>query len=73
MYVPIKADDKSQITKSETCVVSGLSSSCVLMCCLVIKESAEARLGGMIEQSLLKQISSLRPNHCGHTRCSLNI
>ena len=26
------------------------------------KNSVEARLGGMIEQSLLKQISSLRPN-----------
>ena len=28
---------------------------------VLIKESAEARLGGMIEQSLLKQISCLRP------------
>ena len=37
-------------------VVSGLSSSKVSACSLLIKESAAARLGGMIEQSLLKQI-----------------
>ena len=31
------------------------------------KNSAEARLGGMTEQSLLKQISSLRQNQCSHS------
>ena len=36
-------------------VVSGLSSSKVLACSLIIKNFAKARLGGMIEQSLLKQ------------------
>ena len=35
-------------------VVSGLSSK-VSACSMLIKNSAEARLGGMIEQSLLKQ------------------
>ena len=48
LYVPIKADDKSQIMKLETFVVSGLSSSKVMVCSL-IKGSAEARLGGKIE------------------------
>ena len=36
-------------------VVSGLFSSKVSACSMLIKNSAEARLGGMIEQSLLKQ------------------
>ena len=37
-----------------------------------LKNSVEARLGGMIERSLLKQISSLRPNRCGRIRCPNN-
>ena len=48
-------------------VVSGLSSSKVSACSMLIKESAEARLGGMIEQSLLKQISSLHLNQGGRS------
>ena len=36
-------------------VVSGLSSSKISACSMLIKNSAEARLGGMIEQSLLNQ------------------
>ena len=47
------------------CVVSGLCSSEMLVWSLIVRESAKARLGGTIEQSLLKQISSLRPNQCG--------
>ena len=39
----------------EDLVVSGLSSSKVSVCSMLIKDSAEARLGGMIEQSLFKQ------------------
>ena len=34
---------------------------------MMIKESAKARLGETIEQSLLKQISSLHPNHGSHS------
>ena len=43
---------------------------CACPWCIVwwLKNSAEARLGGIIEQSLLKQISSLHPNQGG---CSL--
>ena len=48
-------------------VVSGLSSSKVSACNMLIKESAEARMGGMIEQSLLKQISSLHLNQGGRS------
>ena len=42
-------------------VVSGLSSSKVLVCGLLIQEFCGGKTGGMIEQSLLKQFSSLRP------------
>ena len=45
-----------------------LFSSKVSACSLLIKESGETELGGMVEQSLLKHILSLRPNQCG---CSL--
>ena len=41
-------------------MVSGLSSSKVSVCRMLIKESAEARLGGMIEHSLLK--TNLKPH-----------
>ena len=68
--VPLQADDASffysaaifshyariALIRTTLCsVVSGLFSSKVSVCSRVIKNSAEARLGGMIEQSLLKQ------------------
>ena len=53
-----------------TTVVPGLCSPKVSACSMLIKESVDAKLGGIIEQSLLKQISSLRPNQGGHSWCS---
>ena len=51
-------------------VVSGLSSSKVSVCSMLIKVFCEGR-GGMIEQSLLKQISNRRPNRVQpHIWCS---
>ena len=53
--VNITACKRWQETRQQGDVVSGLSSSKASARSMLIKNSAEARLGGMIEQSLLKQ------------------
>ena len=56
-----RCSDSSDLTDLYLTVVSGPPSSKVTACRVLMTESAEARLGGMLAQSLSKQISTRRP------------